>query len=121
MFDEDRSGEVDIDEMSAGLVKLGMGARAEIDGLFRMVDTSKDGKVSYSEFAAALKDPDQQTRDVIEGEYRNRSGENGGMSKEHRRDGLRAEGTIDDYHGPGLQVRQEHGKMNYHKQKFHHL
>ena len=118
MFDEDKSGEVDIAEMSAGLVKLGMGAPKEIDSLFKLVDVDVDGKVSYKEFAAALKDPDQQTRAVIPGEYKNKYGEHGGMADAHRRMEQRAQGTLDEYQGSGpVQLRNEQGKMNYHKQK----
>ena len=117
MFDEDKSGKVDLKEMQKGLVNLGVAAVYEVQELFRAVDANGDSSISYAEFAAALKDQDRGDM-VVVGDYQNKYGQGGGMADAHRREQIKALGVMDDYtkQGETVAMQDSHGKMEYYDQ-----
>ncbi|KAK8958635.1 Calcium-dependent protein kinase 8 [Platanthera guangdongensis] len=55
-FDQNRSGYIEIEELSEALADdLGPNREEVINAIIRDVDTDKDGKISYEEFAAMMK------------------------------------------------------------------
>lgn len=50
-FDTDKSGQLDTDELKAGLARLGL--RQDPSGLMAAMDLDQDGQISYTEFLAA--------------------------------------------------------------------
>ncbi|KAJ6814695.1 calcium-dependent protein kinase 20-like isoform X1 [Iris pallida] len=55
-FDQNKSGYIEIDELRESLTdELGQNDEDVINGIIRDVDTDKDGKISYEEFAAMMK------------------------------------------------------------------
>ncbi|KAG0485506.1 hypothetical protein HPP92_009585 [Vanilla planifolia] len=55
-FDQNKSGYIEIEELSAALEDdLGPNNEEVVNAIIRDVDTDKDGKISYEEFAAMMK------------------------------------------------------------------
>jgi calcium-dependent protein kinase len=55
-FDRNQSGYIEIDELRESLADdLGQNHEEVINAIIRDVDTDKDGKISYDEFAAMMK------------------------------------------------------------------
>ncbi|KAL5981993.1 Calcium-dependent protein kinase 14 [Asimina triloba] len=55
-FDQNQSGYIEIDELTASLTDdLGENSEEVINAIVRDVDTDKDGRISYEEFAAMMK------------------------------------------------------------------
>jgi len=55
-FDRNKSGYIEIDELRESLADdLGQNHEEVINAIIRDVDTDKDGKISYDEFAAMMK------------------------------------------------------------------
>ncbi|XP_010266896.1 PREDICTED: calcium-dependent protein kinase 29-like isoform X2 [Nelumbo nucifera] len=54
-FDKDGSGFITKDELKQALTEYGMGDESTIDEIINDVDTDKDGKINYDEFAAMMR------------------------------------------------------------------
>ncbi|KAL0438374.1 UNVERIFIED_CONTAM: Calcium-dependent protein kinase [Sesamum latifolium] len=54
-FDKDNSGFITRDELRHAMQEYGMGDEATIDEVLDDVDTDKDGRINYEEFAAMMK------------------------------------------------------------------
>ncbi|XP_028794267.1 calcium-dependent protein kinase 29-like [Neltuma alba] len=54
-FDKDNSGHITREELRQALTEYGMGDEATIDEVIDDVDTDKDGRISYEEFVAMMK------------------------------------------------------------------
>ncbi|KAL2250009.1 calcium-dependent protein kinase 29 isoform X2 [Sesamum indicum] len=54
-FDKDNSGYITRDELRHAMQQYGMGDEATIDEVLDDVDTDKDGRINYEEFAAMMK------------------------------------------------------------------
>ncbi|KAL5778273.1 hypothetical protein ACOSP7_011199 [Xanthoceras sorbifolium] len=65
-FDKDSSGFITRDELRHAMTEYGMGDEATIDEIIEDVDTDKDGRINYEEFAAMMRkgtqDPDGKRR-----------------------------------------------------------
>ncbi|KAJ9165923.1 hypothetical protein P3X46_020736 [Hevea brasiliensis] len=54
-FDKDKSGFITRDELRQAMAQYGMGDDATIDEIIEDVDTNKDGRINYEEFAAMMR------------------------------------------------------------------
>ncbi|KAJ6405963.1 hypothetical protein OIU84_013852 [Salix udensis] len=54
-FDKDGSGFITRDELRQAMAQYGMGDEATIDEVIEDVDTDKDGKINYEEFASMMR------------------------------------------------------------------
>ncbi|KAM7521256.1 hypothetical protein LguiB_020218 [Lonicera macranthoides] len=54
-FDKDHSGFITRDELKHAMTEYGMGDEATIDEVINDVDTDKDGRINYEEFATMMK------------------------------------------------------------------
>ncbi|KAJ0024198.1 hypothetical protein Pint_09317 [Pistacia integerrima] len=60
-FDKDNSGFITREELRQAMTQHGMGDEATIDEIIEDVDTDKDGRINYQEFAAMMRKGPQDT------------------------------------------------------------
>ncbi|XP_050205640.1 calcium-dependent protein kinase 29 [Mercurialis annua] len=63
-FDKDDSGFITRDELRQAMSQYGMGDEATIDEIIEDVDTNKDGRINYEEFAAMMRSGTQDNIDL---------------------------------------------------------